>query len=211
MSRDKRVDAYIARAQPFAQPVLKHLRDLVHKALPEVTETIKWGMPSFEYKGPFFGIASFKKHCVAGFWKSQLLNDPKGYLGLRKAHGGDAMGNLGCITSVKDLPPDRVMIDFFRQAKKLNDEGVKVEKKKAPKPLIIPGELTTALSKNKKAKAVFDNFSTSNKREYADWIAEAKTDVTRNKRLETAVEWISEGKPRQWKYQRNKSVSTTAK
>jgi uncharacterized protein YdeI (YjbR/CyaY-like superfamily) len=201
MSRDKRIDEYIAKAQPFAQPILKHLRELVHKACPEVTETIKWGMPSFEYKGPYFGVASFKQHCVGGFWKSKLIKDPKGYLGERKNQGGEAMGNLGRMTSIKDLPPDKIMIDFLKQAKKLNDDGIKVEKKPAvKKPLTIPKELTAALNKNKKAKETFENFPPSHKREYAEWINEAKTDVTKNKRLETAIEWMTEGKHRLWKY-----------
>jgi hypothetical protein len=148
MSRDKRIDEYISKAQPFAQPILKHLRELVHKAVPEINETIKWGMPSFEYKGPFFGIAAFKQHCVGGFWKSKLLKDPNNYLGERKNHGGEAMGNLGCLTSIKDLPPNKAMIDFFKQAKKLNDDNIKVEKKTSvKKPLKVPKELTAALKK----------------------------------------------------------------
>lgn len=199
--KDKRVDEYIAKAQPFAQPVLKKMRELVHKACPDVTETIKWGMPSFEYKGPMFGMASFKKHCVGGFWKSKLLNDPKNLLGERKNQGGEAMGNLGCMTSIKDLPPDKALIDFIKQHMKLNEEGIKVEKKpKAKKELVIPKELTAALTKNKKAKSTFENFSPTNKREYAEWIIDAKTDATRDKRLADAVQWMSEGKPRMWKY-----------
>jgi hypothetical protein len=129
MSHDKRVDEYIAKAQPFAQPILKHLRQLIHKANPEVVETIKWGMPAFDYKGPYFGFGSFKQHCVGSFWKSKLLKDPKKYLRERKNNGGEAMGHLGRITTLKDLPPDKVLIDFFRQAKKLNDDGVKIERK----------------------------------------------------------------------------------
>jgi uncharacterized protein YdeI (YjbR/CyaY-like superfamily) len=200
-TKDKRIDAYIEKAQPFARPIMKNLRELIHKACPEVTETIKWGMPSFEYKGPMFGFAAFKQHCVGGFWKSKLLKDPKGYLGERSNQGGEAMGNLGRMTSIKDLPPDKAIIDFIKQHMKLNDAGIKVEKKPAvKKELIIPKELISALNKNKKAKKTFENFSPSNKREYADWITEAKTDETRSKRLETAVTWMSEGKPRLWKY-----------
>ncbi|MFI5218618.1 MAG: YdeI family protein [Bacteroidia bacterium] len=200
-TKDKRIDAYIAKAQPFAQPVMKKLRELVHKACPEVIETIKWGMPSFEYKGPYFGFAAFKQHCVAGFWKSKLISDPKGYLGERKNQGGEAMGNFGCMKSMKDLPPDNAIIDFLKQAKKLNDDGIKIEKKpKSQKELIIPRELTAAISKNKKAKETFDGFPPSQKREYAEWISEAKTDETKSKRLSTAIEWMEEGKPRNWKY-----------
>jgi len=203
MPKDKRIDEYIAKAQPFAQPILKHLRELVHKGCPGVEETIKWGMPSFEYKGPYFGIAAFKQHCVGGFWKSKLLNDPKGYLGKNKNQGGEAMGNLGCITNLKDLPPDKVLIDFFKQAKKLNDENIKIERKPAAKkPLKVPKELTDALKKNKKANETFENFSPSQKREYADWITEAKTDVTKSKRISTSIEWLEEGKSRMWKYKK---------
>jgi len=199
--KDKRIDAYIEKAAPFAQPVMKRLRKLVHEACPEVTENIKWGMPSFEYKGPMFGFAAFKEHCTALFWKYKLLDDPKGYLGERSAQGGEAMGNLGRMNSVKDLPPDKAILGFIKQHMKLNDEGIKVEKKPKPKKeLVIPKELLTAIGKNKKAKETFENFSPSNKREYVEWITEAKTEETRKKRLVTAVKWMSEGKPRLWKY-----------
>ncbi|MEO8087286.1 MAG: YdeI/OmpD-associated family protein [Bacteroidota bacterium] len=204
-TKDKRVDVYITKAQPFAQPVLKKIRELVHKACPDVTETIKWGMPFFEYKGPMFGMAAFKKHCVGGFWKHKLLNDPKNYLSERKNQGGTAMGNLGSMTSLKDLPPDNAMINFIKQAAKLNDDGVKVIKKPAvKKAIVISRELTDALASNKKATVNFENFSPSQKREYAEWITDAKTETTKNKRLKTSVEWISEGKQRLWKYQKKK-------
>jgi uncharacterized protein YdeI (YjbR/CyaY-like superfamily) len=201
-TKDKRIDAYIAKAQPFAQPVMKKLREIVHKACPDVTETIKWGMPSFEYKGPMFGFAAFKQHCAAMFWKSSLLNDPNGHLKERANKGGEAMGNLGKMTSIKDLPPDKAIIGFIKQHVKLNDQGIKVEKKKpvAKKELETPKELTAALNKNKKAKTTFESFSPSGKREYVEWITEAKTEDTKNKRLATAIEWMEEGKPRLWKY-----------
>lgn len=201
--KDKRVDDYIKKAQPFAQPVLKHLRELIHKANPEVEETIKWGMPSFEYKGPFVGIASFKQHAVLGFWKHALLKDPKGYLQERSNKGGEAMGNLGKITSLEDLPPDKIIMDFIKQAKKLNDEGVKVEREKKTRPILeAPDYLIAALKRNKAAKVTFDAFSPSNKRDYIEWLTEAKTDATREKRLDQALEWMAEGKTRHWKYQK---------
>jgi uncharacterized protein YdeI (YjbR/CyaY-like superfamily) len=201
-TRDKRIDTYISKAQPFAQPVLKHLRALVHKACPEVTETIKWGMPSFEYHGPMFSMAAFKKHCVGGFWKTKLLNDPKNYLGEIKSHGGEAMGNLGRMTSIKDLPPEKAMIDFIKQHMKLNLNGIKIEKKKpvAKKEIRLPKEFSLALSKNKKAKEVFENFSPSHRREYLEWITEAKRVETKIKRIAATMEWLTEGKPRNWKY-----------
>lgn len=202
--KDKRIDAYIAKSQPFARPILTKLRTLIHKGNPQVEETIKWGMPSFDYKGPFCSFAAFKRHAVFGFWKHKLIKDPKGYLGARFNEGGAAMGNLGRITSLKDLPPDRVFIDFVKQAKKLNDEGVKLPARivKPRKELVIPGYFLTAVKKNKKALAVFQGFSPSCKREYVEWVTEAKTEETRNSRLKITVEWISEGKKRNWKYER---------
>ena len=203
MSKDPRIDTYIEKAQPFAQPILKKLRTLIHKACPDVTETIKWGMPSFDYKGPYCSMAAFKQHAVFGFWKTALIKDTKNYLQERSAQGGDAMGNLGRIKSVKDLPPDSVIIDYLKQAQKLNDEGVKIPKvKAAAKPLIIPKELTAALNKNKKAKENFEKFSPSHKREYTEWISEAKTEETKNKRITQTIEWVEEGKSRNWKYER---------
>lgn len=203
MAKDKRIDAYIANAQPFAQPILKKLRGLIHKGNPGVTETIKWGMPSFDYKGPFCSFAAFKQHAVFGFWKYKLINDPKGYLGEIFNKGGESMGNLGRMTSVKDLPPDKVFLDFIRQATRLNDEGVKMERVvKAKKPLVIPPSFTKELKKHKKAYAAFEGFSPSHKREYVEWITEAKTEETRNRRMEKAIALMTEGKHRNWKYER---------
>jgi len=199
--KDPRIDAYIANAQPFAQPVLKHLRKLVHQGCPEVQETIKWGMPSFEYKGLFCGFASFKQHATFGFWKTALLKDPKGVLDAKD----EAMGSLGRITGKQDLPSDKVILDFIKQAKELNDKGVRVAPRKkttaasVPK---MPAFFKRALDANKKAAAQFEKFPPGQKKEYIVWLTEAKTEATRDKRLETAIEWISEGKIRNWKYLR---------
>jgi uncharacterized protein YdeI (YjbR/CyaY-like superfamily) len=202
MEKDKRVDAYIEKALPFAKPILKKLRELIHKGNPEVEETIKWGMPFFDYKGPFCNFASFKEHATFGFWKYKLIKDPKGYLQDVSNKGGDAMGNLGRITSLKDLPPDKVIIDFVKQAKKLNDEGIKLPTKtKTPKAeLIIPDYFIKSLKKSKKAFETFNNFSYSHKKEYLEWITEAKMEATRDKRIATAINWMNEEKPRNWKY-----------
>ena len=204
MSKDKRIDTYIKKAQPFAQPILTHLRELVHKACPEVEETIKWGMPSFDYKGPFCHMASFKQHCVFGFWKDKLIEDKHGFLQVRSSEGGEAMGNLGRITSPEDLPADKIMLDYIKQAKKLNDEGVKLPAKpaKEKKELEIPDYFINALKRNKKAFETFNNFSYSHKKEYLQWITEAKTEATREKRITTAIEWMTEGKGRNWKYEK---------
>jgi uncharacterized protein YdeI (YjbR/CyaY-like superfamily) len=202
--KDKRIDAYIEKAQPFAKPILKHLRKLVHQGCPEVTETVKWGMPSFDYKGPFCSMASFKQHAVFGFWKFKLIKDPKNYLGNIKADGGEAMGNMGRITSLKDLPPDSVILGFIKQAIKLNDDDVKMEKTvKNPatsKNTTAPADFMAALKKNKKAIAVWTDWTPGKKKEYVQWIVEAKSDETRASRIQKAVEWISERKIRNWKY-----------
>ena len=202
--KDKRIDAYIAKAKPFAQPVLKHLRKLVHQACPDVQETIKWGFASFDHKGPFCSMAAFKEHAVFGFWKYKLIRDPKGYLGERANKGGEAMGNLGRITGMKDLPPDKAILDFIRQAKELNDEGVKMPAvpKKPKVKLVVPSYFQALLTKNKKANEVFEKASYSFKKEYLMWITEAKTEETRDARMRTALEWIAQGKGRNWKYER---------
>src|ERR1041385_8201652 len=144
--KDKRVDAYIEKAKPFAQPILKHLRKLVHQACPECEETIKWSFPCFDYKGIFCSMASFTGHATFGFWKTALLKDPKGILDNKN----DAMGSLGRITSLKDLPSDKVIIDFIKQAKKLNDDGVKLpgREKKPSKPAAMPTFFKVALNAN---------------------------------------------------------------
>jgi uncharacterized protein YdeI (YjbR/CyaY-like superfamily) len=203
---DKRIDDYIGKSAEFARPILEHLRHLVHQANPDVKETIKWGFAFFDYKGPLCSMASFKQHCVFGFWKAKLLHDPEGYLSERANQGGDAMGNLGRITSLSDLPPDEILINFIKEASHFNEDGIKLPKspKKDKGELVLPEMLVNGLKKNAAAQAVFDKFSTTNKREYVDWLNEAKTEETRALRLKTALEWIAEGKVRNWKYLRSK-------
>lgn len=200
-TKDKRIDAYIAKSQDFAKPIMEHMRKLIHKACPDVTETIKWGMPSFEYKGPFIGFAAFKKHAVLGFWKAALMKDHKTLMGEDKK---GSMGNLGRIESIEDLPKDAILIKWIKEAKKLNDDGVKIDKTEKPKHerkvYDMHPDFQKALNKNKPAKQTYEAFSPSHKREYLEWIGEAKTEDTRNKRINTAIEWLTEGKSRHWKY-----------
>ena len=193
------VDAYISKAAPFAQPVLNHLRHLVHKTCPEVEENIKWGMPSFEYKGLLCGFASFKQHCTFGFWKASLMKDK---VLMENARSESAMGHLGRITSLKDLPSDKKITAWIKEAMKLNEEGKKVVKAKpvVKKDLVIPAYIPREIKKNKKAWGTFEKFSPSAKKEYVEWITEAKSEETSNKRLLQAIEWMAEGKPRNWKY-----------
>ncbi len=194
-SRDPRIDAYIADAAPFAKPILQHLRKLVHAGCPGVEETIKWKHPSFSYQGLLCGMAAFKEHCAFGFWKHELV--------VGKAGSRDAMGSLGRLTSLDDLPSDATLIGYVKKAAALNEGGAKVERKvTAPKPPVrVPSDLTTALNEHATARRCFDAFSPSHRREYVEWITEAKTDATRQKRLATAVEWIADGKGRNWKYE----------
>lgn len=198
--KDKRVDAYIAKAAPFAQPILNHLRDLIHKGCPDVEETIKWSFPNFNYKGTFCSMAAFKEHCAFGFWKAALMKDAD----KMKDNQQNAMGHAGKIKSLSDLPPDKILTGWIKEAAKLNDDGIKLlpRKKTEKKDLIIPGYFTKALSKNKKALKIFEDFSPSHKREYMEWITETKTEETRNRRMDTAIEWIANGKGRNWKYER---------
>ncbi len=201
-----KVDVYIAKAKPFAQPILEHIRSLVHKACPGVEEEIKWSRPFFVYKGVILANTSaFKEHCSFGFWGQEMS-------GLLKDSGvvrDGAMGSLGRITSVKDLPADKQMLTWIRQAAQSIDRGENVSPiasrnrvVKAPKAsLEMHPSFTSALKKHKKASAAFEAFSPSCKREYVEWIADAKRDETRDKRITTAVEWIAEGKKRNWKYE----------
>jgi len=196
-NQDSRIDAYIARAQPFARPILERIRKAVHTACPDVTETVKWSMPAFEYKGPLVGMAAFKAHCALAFWKPSLMKS------VPKDRGTDAMGQFGRFESLDDVPSEAALARAVREAATLNDLGVKVPRTVKPKkPLKAPAYMLAAIKKNKKAQATYDSFSPSCKREYIEWITDAKTDATRDRRLETALQWMAEGKIRNWKYVR---------
>jgi uncharacterized protein YdeI (YjbR/CyaY-like superfamily) len=201
IQKDKRIDEYISKSGDFAKPVLHHLRSLVHLACPNVEETIKWGFPHFDYKGMMCSMAAFKQHCAFGFWKTKLMKDAKEMMG----QNDYAMGHLGKIKSMKDLPPDKKITSWIKEAMKLNDDDVKLPERKrreTKKEIAIPGALQKALNKNKAALMAFNNFSPSHKYEYIEWINEAKTEDTRSKRIATAIEWLMEGKSRNWKYMR---------
>jgi uncharacterized protein YdeI (YjbR/CyaY-like superfamily) len=201
-TKDPRIDAYINKSAEFAKPILNQIRKLVHKACPDVEETMKWSFPHFDYKGEMLcSMAAFKQHCAFGFWKAALMRDADVLIG-KESH--EAMGNLGKIVSTKDIPPEKVMIGWIKEAMKLNDEGKKLARNQPIKyekvKLVVPGYFKDAMKKNKKAWDTFDGFSYSHKKEYVEWITEAKTDETRNKRLTQTIEWLKEGKPRNWKY-----------
>lgn len=199
--KEKIIDAYISRSADFAKPVLSHLRELVHKTCPDVEEKMKWGFPHFDYLGQMMcSMAAFKQHAVFGFWKAALMKDP---VLADNARSEVSMGHLGRLTSMKDLPSDKKLIAWLREAMKLNELGVKLPAKPRPvarKALAVPAYFAAILKKHKKAFQTFEAFSYSHKKEYLDWISEAKTDETRNKRINTAIEMMAEGKSRNWKY-----------
>ena len=193
--RDPRVDAYIAKAPEFAQPILRHIRDVVHAACPEVEEDLKWSVPAFMYRGMLCGMASFKQHASFGFWKHDLVT------GSPRVEGSMGFGRL---TKVSDLPSKKDLAGYVKKAMALNDAGIKAERapmRGGPKPPVkAPADLVAALKKSKKAQATFDAFSPSHRREYVEWITEAKSETTRTRRLQQAVAWMAEGKSRNWKY-----------
>lgn len=193
--KDARVDAYIAKSAEFAKPILKHFRQLVHEACPEVEETIKWSFPHFMREGILCSMAAFKAHCAIHFWQGSARFD------LPKETEG--MGQFGRITSLADLPKDKALTGYIKEAARMNVSGLKKvvpAKPKKKQDLIVPDCIKVALKGNARAAAAFEGFSPSHKREYVEWISEAKREETRERRLKTMLEWLAEGKPRNWKY-----------
>ena len=192
--KDARIDAYIAKARPFARPILKSLRATVREGGPDCEETIKWGMPAFTHHGIVAIIAAFKAHCAFVLWRADDVTSEI---------SRTAMGSLGRITSVDDLPPKKTLVGYVKKRAELNEKGVKPAKPaalRAKKPLVIPKELDAALKKNAKARAKWEKFPPSHRREYADWISGAKQAETKERRLKAALKQIGEGKPQNWKY-----------
>lgn len=199
-NRDPRIDAYIAKAPEFARPILAHVREVVHAGGPEIVETIKWGMPAFEYHGILAHMAAFKSHCVFGFWKHELMMGTD-------ARAMEAMGSFGSLRTLKDLPARATLVRYVQQARKLNEEGVKAPRTKtaAKKPIAMHPDLAAALQKKDRetamARATLEGLAPSHRREYLEWIQDAKRDETRARRIETAIEWLAQGKRRNWKYE----------
>lgn len=197
-TRDPRVDAYIARSAEFARPILERLRAVVHDACPQVEEGIKWSMPSFQYGGRILcGMAAFKQHASFGFWQ---------HAAVMEGRERDGMGSLGRLTSPGDLPSRRELTALVRKAMALIDAGPAqpaVRGKPKPRPVLrVPADLRDALAGNAAARATFDGFSPSARRDYIEWLVEAKREDTRARRLAQAVEWMAEGRTRHWKYQK---------
>ena len=195
---EPRIDAYIAKSAEFARPILEYLRATVHAACPQVEEGIKWGMPFFSYQSvPMCHMAAFKQHCSFGFWLSKEVVG---------GNDGEGMGQFGKLASVKDLPPKKELTALLRKAMALNEAGVKHVRPKADSkpPPAPPEDLAALLAKRQHATArkTWENLPPGCQREYIDWITEARTDATRRKRLATTLEWLAEGKRRNWKYEK---------
>ena len=193
--KDPRVDAYIDKAQPFAQPILRRFRKAVHAGCPGAVETIKWQSPAFDYKGPLAGMAAFKAHCAIGFWKQSLM---KAGFNTRRT-----MGPYARLESIDELPGEDTLVAMVKEAAALNEAGVTIARKRTPKPPPkAPAFLLTALKKNEKAWTVWKGFAPSHQREYIDWITGAKQAETRARRLAQAIAQIAEGKSQNWKYEK---------
>jgi uncharacterized protein YdeI (YjbR/CyaY-like superfamily) len=196
---DPRFDSHIAKAAPFAQPILRHLRKLVHTACPDAVETIKWNFPSFTYGGQILCmLGAFKAHAMFGFWHAGM----KKIIAKDRGPVGNAMGALGRLTSLADLPNDKTLLRYIKIAAALNASGAPARARpKAPrKPLPVPADLAAALRKNRAAAKTFEEFPPGCRREYIEWITEAKRSETRATRLATTLAWLAEGKRRNWKY-----------
>jgi uncharacterized protein YdeI (YjbR/CyaY-like superfamily) len=195
-----KVDAYAEKIEDFAKPVLAHLRALIHATCPEVIEEVKWGNPHFDYKGDMMCIfAAYKKHCSFTFYKDALMGDAR----LRANDGVPAAQRfMGKLTDLADLPPDRELKSWIKESMKLNEQGIKLPARetKAPKEAGMPAAFAEKLQASPKIMAIFEGKSASFQKEYKVWIGEAKTDATRDKRIEEAMAWIAEGKGRFWKY-----------
>jgi uncharacterized protein YdeI (YjbR/CyaY-like superfamily) len=198
MRTDPRVDEYIAKSAPFARPILKRIRAAVHAGCPDVEETMKWSFPHFMHHGILCSMASFKAHCAFGFGKEEVMTGTNG-------PGEITTAQFGRVTSVKDLPVRSAFLRLVREAAKLNEDGAK-----PPVPPVsdksrtvrAPADLLAALKNNARARAAYDEMSPSHKREYIEWVTEAKRDETRKQRVAAAVEWMAEGRIRNWKYVR---------
>jgi uncharacterized protein YdeI (YjbR/CyaY-like superfamily) len=199
MKKDKRVDAYIAKSQDFAKPILEELRSRVHSLVPDIEEDIKWGFPAFMYKGKIlFGMSAFKGHCGAGFWHPLMRT---------RDQSPEGIGEFGKLTTLGELPPRAQFAKLAKKAKKLTDDGVKGPGKPKPDPnrkVVVPKDLAALLAKNANARATYEEFPFSKKNEYVTWINDAKREETREKRLATTVKQLAEGKSMMWKYEKAK-------
>lgn len=200
---DPRVDAYVAVAPDFARPILAHLRDLVHQAVPDAVETMKWSRPHFEHHGLLAAMWAFRAHVAFALWRAAEVGASAAGA---DAVGADGMGQFGRIRRLEDLPPDERLVEWLRAAARLNEAGPRrraaASKATARSMPNVPGDLRAALASSAAARATFEGFPPSHRREYLEWIVGAKRPETRARRVAQAVEWMAEGRGRNWKYER---------
>jgi len=201
MKTDHRIDLYIENSQDFAKPILEYLRELVHNYCPDCEETIKWGFPHFIYQDKILcAMSAFKAHAAFGFW---LENEMQSMRSLIKEREKNSMFQLGKLKSIDDLPSKEILITAIKEAMKLIEAGIVVKKSKPNQSeVIIPDDFQQSLNETASALAYFETLTLSKKRDYVNWINEAKTADTRTKRINTSIEWLSEGKDRNWKYKK---------
>jgi len=196
------VDAYIAKSADFAKPILEYLRNLIHDTCPDVEEFIKWGIPHLDYRGDMMCIlASSSKHCSFSLYKAELMSDPKL---LESVKNGQKMGYMDKIKAFSDLPSEETLVAYIKEAMMLNEKGIKKAKPVSDKPKVleVPDYFAEKLAAHPKAKEIFETKSASFRKDYLVWIIDAKTEATRQKRMDESIEWISEGKGRFWQYQK---------
>lgn len=196
--KDPRVDAYIAEAPEYARPILKRVRKLIHQGCPTAAETIKWGCPFIDYHGLLCGFAAFKRHCSLFFWRDI---DVEAFLPKTNTAGA-GMGQFGKLTSLADLPSDTKLLACVRSAMEQRDSPAsKPRRQRQPaKEPAVPADLKKALAASRAAAKTFREFAPSHRRDYIDWITEAKRPATRTERVATTIQWLSEGRKRNWKY-----------
>jgi hypothetical protein len=195
--QDPRVDAYIEKSAPFAQPLLRFWRGLVHRECPGIEETIKWGFPHFMWGGKILtSMAAFKAHASIGFWQGEAVTGA--------SERREGMGALGKLSALADLPPEVEFKAMLKKAQVLIEQGAKAprQSRQPPKPVpAMPEAFALALAQEATAQRFFDGLAPSHRRDYIEWIAEAKRDETRDKRIAQALQWLAEGKRRNWKYE----------
>lgn len=195
--KSSEIDAYISRSEEFAQPILRKLRTAFHKGCPNLEERLKWGVPSFEYRGLLCGMAAFKKHVAWGFWRQREMADPHRIFKKEGMMGG------GKITEVAQLPAEKIIVEYVKAAVKLNEGGSRRKAvSKSKPPVKVPAHFTRALRSNPRALATFEGLSPGHRREYVEWITGAKQEATRERRMATAIEWLAEGKSLNWRYEK---------
>lgn len=189
------ITAYIEKATPEFKEVMIALRSVLNNPNFDIKEDWKWGAPNFNNEGMICWLAHFRNHVGMNFFKGTLIKDKYNLF----THYREEKGNRQLkFSDINQIIPEQIEY-YIEEAIKLNQENIKVVKKEIDTSL--PLDLETELNNNPKAKMFFESLAPSYKRDYIEWIEEAKREATRTKRLATTMEWLSEGKKKNWKYE----------